>query len=117
MNPRVLRRSPLGRHPLWVIAAVGIGVRLALAFALYGSGDIGFFEVIAQRTINDPLHVYAFGDYGWSYPPAYLLWLVGAVKLAGWTGLPFHGVVQLPPILADLGIAVVVRSYLAMRGA
>jgi hypothetical protein len=113
----VLRRSPLGRHPLWVIAAVGLGVRLALAFALYGSNDLHFFEVIARRTIDDPLHIYAYGGVGWAYPPAYLLWLVGAEHLADSTSVPFHGIVQLPPILADLGIAVVVRSFLAMRGA
>jgi hypothetical protein len=117
MNTHVLRRGPLATHPLWWIAAVGIGVRLALAFALYGSSDITFFESIGRRTLDDPLHLYAFGDFGWAYPPGYLPWLASAAKIDDWTGLPFQGVVQLPPILADLGIAAAVHYYLGMRGA
>jgi hypothetical protein len=113
----LLRRSALGSHSLWWIAALGLGIRLVLAFALYGSTDIGFFDAIARRTIDNPLHLYAYGHLGWAYPPGYLPWLVGAAKLDDWTGLPFQGIVQLPPILADLGIAIAVRFYLGVRGA
>ena len=113
--PAAEARSP--QHPLWWIAGVGIGVRLALAFALYGSPDIGIFEAVARRTIDNPLHLYAYGDFGWAYPPGDLPWLVGAAKLDDWTGLPFQGVVQVPSILADLGIAAAVHYYLGMRGA
>jgi Glycosyltransferase family 87 len=112
------------RHPLWimgVIAAGGLAIRLFLAFHWFGNGDLFVFEVVGSRTEQHPLHTYA-GNVGpnpilYPYPPGYLPWLVGAVKISRSTDLPFHGVVQLLPILADLAIAVAVYVYLGWRGA
>jgi uncharacterized membrane protein len=50
-------------------------------------------------------------------PPGYLAWLWVAAGLAEITDLPLHGVVQLAPIAADVGIAVAVHAYLEWRGA
>lgn len=109
------------RHPLWIISGVavaGIAIRLILAFGWFGSGDIFTFVVVGTRTEVDPLHTYGGNIDGvvWAYPPGYLIWLVGAVKLVD-LGLPFHGGVQLLPIVADLAIAFAVYVYLGWRGA
>jgi uncharacterized membrane protein len=107
--------------PLLVIGAVGIGVRLFLAFHWFGNGDLLTFEIVARRTLDDPLHSYA-GNVGSSavlypYPPGYLLWLVGAYKVAQAFDRPFADVVQLLPIAADVLVAVAVYIYLGWRGA
>lgn len=109
----------LRRHPLWLIAAAGLAIRLFLAFHWFGNGDILTFAFVGDRTLEHPLHTYAgnVGGIFWPYPPAYLLWLVAALKLAGATGLAFHGVVQILPILADLALATLVHLYLGWRGA
>jgi hypothetical protein len=106
-------------HALWVIGGAGLAMRLILAFAWFGNGDLFTFEVVAARTEQDPLHTYAgnLDGYLYPYPPGYLLWLVGALELASGTGLPFHGVGQLLPILADSAIAFAVYIYLGWRGA
>ncbi len=52
------------------------------------------------------------------YPPGYLLWLIGAYKLALAFHLSFRDhLVQLLPIAADLAVAVAVYVYLGRRGA
>jgi hypothetical protein len=109
----------LRRHPLWLIAGAGVTTRLIFAFAFYGSGDLYAFEWYAHKTVTDGLHVYVGNLTGlwWPYPPAYLLWLVGALELADGSGLPFDGTVHLLPILADLALAVAVYVYLGWRGA
>ena len=53
----------------------------------------------------------------WPYPSGYLPWLLVASWIAGHSALPFHGVVQLPPILADAGLAWVGQAFLGDRGA
>jgi Glycosyltransferase family 87 len=110
---------PLRRHALWIIGGVGFAVRLILAFGWFGNGDLLTFALVAERTEHDPLHPYAGNVTGvlYPYPPGYLLWLVGALELARGTGLPFHGVAQLLPILADTAIAFAVYIYLGWRGA
>jgi hypothetical protein len=110
------------RQPLWIIGGIaiaGIAIRLILAFAWFGNGDLLTFELVGTRTEIDPLHTYGGNIDGvfWPYPPGYLPWLVGALKLARGTGLPFDGVVQLLPIFADLAIALAVWVYLGRRGA
>jgi hypothetical protein len=111
--------SRVRRQPLWFIAVAGIAIRLVLAFAFFGNGDLLAFGDYASRAFADPLHTYGGNASGlwWPYPPVYLLWLVGALKLAERSGLPFHGTVQLLPILADLALAVAVYLYLGWRGA
>ena len=113
------------RHPLWFIAGAGIAgiaIRLFLAFHWFGSGDINAFSAVALRSEMNLRHSYSINIdpntvFFWNYPPAYLLWLVGALKLARSSGLLFDGVVQLLPILADLGIALAVFVYLGWRRA
>ncbi len=112
------------RHPLWTLVAIGIAVRLVLAFAFYGNHDIHTWARVDAQLDHNPLSVYdlnteIFGVKGWAwpYPPLYLAWIELASGLAGLTGVPFHGTVQLLPILADVGLAVSIYAYLGWRGA
>ncbi len=115
------------RHPLWAIVGAGIAVRLALAFALPGAeSDIAAFRHVAHFIDADPLHAYQANERNWwggdvfpawPYPPLYFLWIAAAFRLSELSGLPFHGVVHLAPILADVGIAAAIYVYLGWRGA
>lgn len=107
--------------PLLAIGAVGLGIRLFLAFHWFGNGDLLTFEIVGQRTLDDPLHSYA-GNVGpgavlFPYPPGYLPWLMAADKLAEALDRPFADIVQLLPIAADLLVAAAVYVYLGWRGA
>jgi len=107
------------RHPLWALVAAGLGVRLVLAFAIYGTSAIDVLAFAADKTQGGDLEaVYEEGGFhAWPYPPLYLAWLVVADGIADALGLSFHGVVQLLPILADVGIALAVCAFLRRRGA
>jgi hypothetical protein len=107
------------RHPLWVLVGVGLAVRLYFAFDFYGTPAIDVLAYSSIQTQNGDLDaVYGQGGFlNWPYPPVYLAWLVVADGLRDVLGLPFHGVVQLLPILADAGIALAAYAYLGRRGA
>jgi Glycosyltransferase family 87 len=111
--------SVLRRHPLWVLVAVGLAVRLYFAFDFYGTPAIDVLAYSSAQAQNGDLDaVYGQGGFfNWPYPPLYLGWLVVADGLRDILGLPFHGVVQLLPILADAGIALAAFAYLGRRGA
>jgi hypothetical protein len=111
---------------LWGLLAAGLAVRLALAFATHGVAfDIGSLALVRDQLADDPLHLYGalttdFGEFlqpRWPYPPGFFAWIVPAGWLADVTGLPYHGLVQIPAILADLAIAYLVQSCLGSRGA
>jgi len=114
------------RHPLWVIVATGVAVRVVLAFAFVGpASDIIALQTVGDFLQGDFIHAYAVNDDwvggkqipAWPYPPAYFPWILAAVGIHNVSGLPFHGVVQLAPIAADVGIAVAIHTYLGWRGA
>jgi hypothetical protein len=104
------------------ILGIGLAIQLVLAFATYGvSFDIDSFRIVEAELSNDPLRFYdrvsdVNDRYFWPYPPGLLGWLPLAAWLANTTGLPFHGVVQLPAIAATLGIAWLVQHHLGRRG-
>ncbi len=120
--PRVALRGGRFGWGLAAILAAGFAVQLGLAFATYGvSFDIDSFRIVEAELGSDPLRFYdrvsdLNGVYLWPYPPGLLPWLPLAAELAGRTGLPFHGVVQLPAIAANLGIAWLVQDHLRRRG-
>jgi Glycosyltransferase family 87 len=119
--------SLVRRHPLGTIVAAGIGIRLVLAFALVGPvSDIAAQRHVADVLGRDFIHAYSANEQGWwggdifpawPYPPLYFLWLSVASGLADLPGLPFHGVIHLLPIAADVGIAAAVYVYLGWRDA
>ena len=117
----------MGRsRTLLAVLGAGLLIRLALAFATVGqSFDIGSFELARHQLGADPLHLYSaltlhLPDHDaprWPYPPGFFAWIVPAGWLADTTGLPFHGLIQLPAIACDLALAWLVQAFLGGRGA
>src|SRR5215216_2588003 len=105
---------------LWILIAVGLAIRVALAFAFRGTNAILIEEVNAANVRSWDWHaVYAqsSGIFQWIYPPLWLGWLAGASWLSDVTGLSFHGLAKLGPTLADVGLALAIYTYLGWRGA
>src|SRR5919202_4626169 len=97
------------RQRVLLLVAVGTLARVVIAFATYGVP----YDIDSARIVADALTTPGVGPYGtgrWPYPSGFfpMIWLADAV--ADGTGLPFHGVVQLPAIGADALLAVVVTS-------
>ena len=111
-----------GRRILWALLAGGTVLRLVFAFSFYGVDfDMDSLVLVADLLADRPLDVYAQANLTeiarWPYPPGFFPFVLGADAVARETGLPFHGLVQLPPILADAGIAWLVQDFLRHRGA
>ena len=95
-----------------VLLAVGLTLRLIIAYLIPGSGfgvDIGAFSYWANNLADHGL--YGFYDRGFfaDYTPGYLyvLWVVGSVgNLLGGIG----DLIKIPPIAADLALAYLVWS-------
>jgi uncharacterized membrane protein len=102
----------------WGMAALGVAIRLGLAFGFVGdSYDQESFAMVRDALKVAPFDVYdEIVDGHWNYPPGLFPWIALAGWLADVTGLAFHGVVQLPAIAADVAIAWVVQLFLAGRG-
>lgn len=116
----------LWRQPPWrwllVLLGVGLAGRLALAFTTLGQPfDIDAYARVRDALARSPLHLYALvngdGSQHWPYPGGFVPW----VALSGWlsdhVGLRFDGWIQVAPIAADIGLAVIVFTYLGSRGA
>lgn len=132
MTRRTPAAPPLGRSGTRLLLAMlgaGLVARLVLAFATTGQPfDIRSFEIVANE-LESPKDVYSvvnreidFGEitgtlFRWPYPPGYFPWLWFSDSLAEDTGIAFHGLVQIPAILADVAIAWVVQHVLGRRGA
>ena len=104
---------------LWAMVAAGLLARLVLAFAFYGQPyDQDSFAMVRESLAQSPLDVYGnVGEFRWPYPPAYFLWIAAADGIADLTGLAFHGLINLPAMAADVGIAWIVQAHLGRRGA
>jgi hypothetical protein len=94
---------------------LGSAVRVVLAFAIYGATfDIDSLAIVAGHLPGDP--VVAYETDRWPYPPGFFPLLELCDAFASATGLPFHGVVQLPSIVADAALAwLVAAALLAWR--
>jgi len=103
---------------LWGMAAIGVVVRLALAFAFHGDAyDQESFQLAREGLSIAPLEVYEYvGDGHWNYPPGYFAWLWPAGEITDVTGIAFDGLVHVPAIAADVAIAWIVQWYLGGRG-
>lgn len=107
---RALRRSASFRA-LLVMFTIGLAIRLILAFAFFGHGDLGGFNMVGQRFLDSPIHSYA-GTMPWVYPSGFLPWVAISSFVENHSAIPFHGFVQLLPIAADCAIAALVYTYL-----
>ena len=99
---------------------------MVLAFATVGvSFDIESFRLVGAELDDRPLHFYGALNQGflvggaelyrWPYPSGFVPWIAISVVLEK-AGLPFHGVIQVPSIAADAGIAWMVQAGLGARG-
>ncbi len=112
---------------LWWVIGIGTLVRVLIAFDTYGYGfDMDSLVMLRHQLDADPLHVYGAMNtplhlesfhmqYRWPYPPAFFPWAWVSGQ-AGALGLPFDGVVQLPAIAADAGLALLSFDFLRRRG-
>lgn len=111
---------------LWALIAIGTAGRLVWAFATYGHAfDIESSLLVHDVLGDDPLRVYSnviydvggADQYRWPYPPLFFTWIEASSALDGVLGLPFHGLIQVPSILADAAIALLAYAFLRHRGA
>jgi glycosyl transferase family 87 len=106
---------------MWTLIALGVIVRVVLAFTTKGrvfdlNGWLG-----TQRALSaDALHPYEPVNSGsvplWPYPPGFFPVLLGVGHLADLTGLAFTSLVRLPAIACDAAIAWLVQAFLGRRG-
>jgi uncharacterized membrane protein SirB2 len=119
---RVPRTIPpvTARRLLWGMLAIGLAVRLWIAFTTYGvEYDIDSYVAVNGALGDHPLHLYTIVNAGplnrWPYPSGFLPF-VGLAHLAAKLAGPFDGWVQVPQILADIAIAWLVYAYLGRHG-
>jgi len=108
MNERVASwRQTQGA--LLVLFTVGLVIRLVLAHYSEGLAfDVGLFRQWSDRLVErGPAHFYEPGYFA-DYPPGYLyvLFVLGKMSLLLRGEPPSIGVLKLPAIIADLGVAV-----------
>ena len=113
--------SPRARKLLWAMLLVGLVGRVVLAFKTYGLRyDIDSVHIVSDALADDPLHVYTDVNghpfNRWPYLPTFLIWVAACGGVLESIGLPFHGTIQLPQILADCAIAWLVQDFLGRRG-
>jgi hypothetical protein len=116
-----------GSKWLWILVGVGTVGRLIWAFASYGHYfDMESYRIVDNALLADPLHFYSHvtfvvGDgieqFRWPYPPLFLPWILATGGIENATGLAFSSVIQIPSILADAAITLLVYSFLRWRGA
>lgn len=113
--------SRRGRRVLLGLIAGGALARLVVTFATEGAAfDIESLAIVQRSLERDGLEVYSAvngGFFRWPYPPGYFPWIEAAEGLHRLTGLPFHGWIQLPSIVADAAIAWLVQDMLGRGGA
>lgn len=115
-----------GSKWLWILIAVGTVGRLVWAYASHGHFfDIESYLIVDDALRADPLHFYSnvtfvVGDgieqFRWPYPPLFLPWILVSGGLDRSIGLPFDGTIQVPSILADAALTLLVYSYLRWKG-
>ena len=116
-----------GSKWLWILIAVGTVGRLVWAFASHGHFfDIESYLIVDDALRADPLHFYShvtfvvgegIEQFRWPYPPLFLPWILVSGELDRGLGLPFDGTIQIPSILADAALTLLVYSFLRWRGA
>ena len=108
--------AELGHFAL--VLALGLALRLIIAYLLPGSGfrvDIASFQYWANNLADEGLRGFYERPFFHDYTPGYLyvLWLVGTV------GNAFGGIgdlIKIPPILGDLAIGYLVWSMIRELG-
>lgn len=109
-------RKPSTRWTIAALLVAGGAARVAIAFSTYGvQYDMDLLRMVADAIAAPDRSVYETGK--WLYPSGFLPIVAVADGVARATGLPFHGVVQLPAIAADLALALIAGVVVLSRGA
>ena len=101
-----------------IVLALGLALRFILLYLLPGSGfeaDLVSFRFWADDLARNGLSGFYQRDFFHDYTPGYMyvLWLVGTVgRAAGGIG----DLIEVPPILADLGLGYLVWSMIRELG-
>ena len=132
MTGPTIRGSERGtRAPSWVtgtsgavgvvlvVLALGLALRLIIAYVLPGSGfgvDLGAFRAWASNLATEGLFGFYQRDFFHDYTPGYLyvLWVLGMIGEA--SGGVSVGLIKIPAILADLAIGWLVWSMILELG-
>ena len=102
-----------------IVLALGLALRIILAYLLPGSGfggDLSSFRFWASNLAAEGFNGFYARDFFHDYTPGYLyvLWLVGTVgKAMGGIG----DLIKVPPIIADLVTGYLVWSMIRELGA
>ena len=102
-------QSPNGRRVLG-LATLSLVVRLIPAYLVYGSFDVGGWELV-QRYAAMGQNPYLTGKLNW--PPFWLVMLLYAQKLQSIYNLPSHFAVKIVPCMADSAIAIALFVWFA----
>jgi uncharacterized membrane protein len=103
---RALNRDP-DRNLLLAVIALGTAIRIVVAFTNRGvKYDVDSAYIVAAALKSNLLHVYDTAR--WPYPGGFFPILLLTRWTADVTGLVFYGVVKLPLIAADAGLALAV---------
>ena len=102
-----------------VVLALGLALRLILAYLLPGSGfgvDLGAFRAWAANLAREGLNGFYLRDFFHDYTPGYLyvLWVIGMIGSA--IGGVSVFLIKIPAILADLAIGWLVWSMILELG-
>jgi hypothetical protein len=115
----IARRGGLDRRQVALIAtliALGIGIRVLLAFTNYGiTYDTDSARIVSGLLAAHPLNAYS--THRWPYPPGFFPLLAATHSLARWTGAHLWALWKLPTALADAGIAATLAWGLGRLGA
>lgn len=109
--------SRRGRRVLVGLVALGVLARLVVAFVTYGVAfDIESLALVGNALLEGGTGPYDFAPPRWPYPSGFFGLVVVAEGGSRLTGLPFHGLVQVPAIVADAVLALLVAHGLRVRG-
>lgn len=114
--------SRRGRRMLWGLVGLGLAGRLIVAFTTLGQPfDVKSAEIVLNALQDRGFDLYSSvngGDqFRWPYPPGFLPWFEISDFLEAATGADFRDLIQIPAILADAAIALVLSWFLGHRGA
>ncbi|HXG25896.1 MAG TPA: phospholipid carrier-dependent glycosyltransferase [Candidatus Binatia bacterium] len=103
-----------------VLLALGLALRLIIAYLLPGSGfavDLGSFRFWANNLADEGLYGFYDRPFFHDYTPGYLyvLWLVGGVANL-FPGGGVGDLIKVPPIVADLALGYLVWSMVRELG-
>jgi hypothetical protein len=107
------------QHWRALLALCGLGLLVRLLVAATTDGVT--FDLQSFHAVDAALRSDGFGIYGaiqparWPYPPGYFPWVLAAGEIG--QHVSFDRVIRLPPMAADVGIALVVQDLLGRFGA